>query len=273
MKLTEQQREQITGRFLGYIRGYDLQDPKIRLKMDHSFRVAKLCERIAAEQADAAAAGETSAAGAGNIDINLIWLIGLLHDIGRFEQVRRYGTFVDARSVDHARLGADLLFQEGLLEQISGGFLTGQEQAAAEVSIRNHNRYRIDETLPQKQTAYCNILRDADKIDIFRVLCDTPAEEIYNVTSKQLRSAGVSEEVKECFRRRIAVPRQIRRTPVDSIVGHICLFFELVYPVSRRIALEQGYLDQLLQFSSENQETRTWFAFMRSVLGGRQAAE
>ena len=44
---------------------------------------------------------------------------GLLHDIGRFEQVRRYGTFVDSVSVDHAALGADLLFREGLLDRFA----------------------------------------------------------------------------------------------------------------------------------------------------------
>ena len=41
-------------------------------------------------------------------------------------------------------------------------------------------------------TACCNILRDADKIDILRVNCDTPLEDIYNVTTKELKKASVS---------------------------------------------------------------------------------
>ena len=41
------------------------------------------------------------------------WLTGLLHDVGRFEQLRRYGTFIDAQSIDHAEFGADRLFRQG----------------------------------------------------------------------------------------------------------------------------------------------------------------
>ena len=36
----------------------------------------------------------------------------MLHDIGRFEQIKRYGTFNDSKSVDHGEFGADLLFKE-----------------------------------------------------------------------------------------------------------------------------------------------------------------
>ena len=290
MELTQEQRKQIESRFLGYISDYDPEDPKIRLKTDHSFRVAGLSERIAATEAAGlsgqAAAADTDMYGqAAAVDTDLAWLTGLLHDIGRFEQIRRYGTFVDARSVDHAALGADLLFQEGLLDRIAGPELasaseqtagpepTAQEREIMEISIRNHNRYRIEEDLPEQTAGHCHILRDADKIDIFRVLCDTPVEEIYDVTSDELRTAEVTEEVKECFRRRTAVPRPVKKTPVDNIVGHICLFFELIHPVSRRIALEQGYLGRLLGFSSRNEGTRQWFEYMRGVFETEQVAE
>ena len=71
---------------------------KIKLKIDHTYRVAELCERIAkAEQME-------------KTEVDLAWLLGMLHDVGRFEQLRRYGTFSDADSIDHAALGADILF-------------------------------------------------------------------------------------------------------------------------------------------------------------------
>ncbi|MCR4787294.1 MAG: HD domain-containing protein, partial [Lachnospiraceae bacterium] len=89
-------REKTEKTFAGYTEGYDSSDPKIKLKIDHTYRVAALCERIA-----------NTVPG---VDAELAWLSGMLHDIGRFEQVRRYGTFSDADSVDHAQFGADLLF-------------------------------------------------------------------------------------------------------------------------------------------------------------------
>ena len=80
---------------------------------------------------------------------------------------------------------------------------------------------------------------------------------------EQLRADGVSEAVKDCFRNRTAVLREKRETSIDKIVGHICLMFELVYPVSRKIAREQGYVDRLLAFRSDNPDTDAWFAYMR----------
>ena len=46
----------------------------------------------------------------------------MLHDIGRFEQIRRFGTFNDVQSVDHAEFGADLLFKEGLIRKFAEGY-------------------------------------------------------------------------------------------------------------------------------------------------------
>ncbi len=46
-------------------------------------------------------------------DVDLAWLVGLLLDIGRLEQLKQYGTFLDADSFDHARYGAEILFGKG----------------------------------------------------------------------------------------------------------------------------------------------------------------
>lgn len=244
-------RERVTRAFDSYVAAYNAGEPKIKLKIDHTYRVAALCERI----------GQS----AGNEDLDLIWLCGMLHDIGRFEQVRRYNTFVDAVSVEHAGFGADLLFTEGLLERFCTG-LSETELRILERSIRSHSAYRLSPGLSETEIAYCNVLRDADKIDIFRVNCDTPLEEIYNVTTAELKNSFVSEEVKACFRNRTAVLRKLKKTPIDYVVAHLCLVFELVYPISREIAREQGYADRMLAFESENPETAEWFAFMRNSI-------
>ena len=86
--------------FNDYASGYELGDVKIRLKYDHMLRVASRCAAIAESEREC------------ELPTDLAWLIGLVHDIGRFEQVRRYGTFVDSKSIDHAALSAELLFGE-----------------------------------------------------------------------------------------------------------------------------------------------------------------
>ena len=240
-------RNQVILEFQKYTSAYNPSDPKIRLKIDHTYRVAGLCSRIAGEA---------------GTDPELSWLCGMLHDIGRFEQVRRFNTFVDADSVDHAQLSCELLFDDGLISSFASN-LDADDSQLLKTSIQCHSLYRLPTPLTEEEIRYCSVLRDADKIDIFRVNCDTPPEEIYNVTSEDLRKAAVTPEVKNCFLNHTAVQRNLRKTSIDYLVGHICLVFELVYPVSRILAREQGYIQQMLSFQSENQDTREWFEYMR----------
>ena len=242
-------RERVRRAFDEYVAAYDAQDPKIHLKIEHTYAVAALCERIART--------------VGAPDAEFSWLCGMLHDIGRFEQIRRYNTFIDAVSVDHAAFGADLLFREGLLARFAPEF-SEADTAVLECAIRSHSAYRLSPGLRETEAMYCNILRDADKLDIFRVDCVTPMEDIFNVTREEIETSAVSEAVRACFLERHAVPRGSKSTAVDFCVAHLCLVFELVYPVSREIAREQGYVDRLLNFSSRNAETRAWYAYMRS---------
>ena len=65
--------------FADYAAHYNTADPKVKLKIDHTYRVAALCERIA------------NSLSLPPQDVDLAWLCGLLHDVGRFEQLRRYG--------------------------------------------------------------------------------------------------------------------------------------------------------------------------------------
>ena len=135
-----------------------------------------------------------------------------------------------------------------------------------ELAIRCHNMYRIPEGLNSREKAFCNVLRDADKIDIMRVNNDTPLEDIYNTTTEELKNSAISEEVMECFYEERCILKSIRRTPVDIVVGHVSLAYELVYDESVRIMKEQGYLEKLMDFSSDNEETNGRLAQIREKM-------
>lgn len=240
--------------FASYTSKYDITDSKIKLKVDHTYRVAYICEEIA------------KSLSLSEEDITFAWVCGMLHDIGRFEQVRRYGTFIDAKSIDHAQLGADLLFKEGLLEEMLGPFAGDIDGVLLENAIRVHNVLRIPEGMTDREKLFSNILRDADKVDILRVNYETPTVEIYNVSDEELRNAQVSEGARRAFDERRCVSREERKSVIDHIVGHICLTFELVFPISKKIAYEQGYLFKLLEFESNNEETKKWFEYMKEKM-------
>lgn len=244
-------RKHALAAFDAYTADYDRRDPKIKLKVDHTYRVAALCERIAKES------------GLPDVEPGLAWTIGLLHDVGRFEQLRRYGTFVDAQSIDHAQFGADILFVDGEIKNYLPEDTPQETRKMIETAVRSHSLYRIAPGLDRQTENYCHILRDADKIDIMRVNVDVPLEEIYNTTTQALKNSTVSDAVLQSFAEEHATLRSLKKTPVDFVAGHISLVFELVYPVSVRIIQEQGYLDRLLNFESDCEKTRKQFAWMR----------
>lgn len=269
-------RKNVINAFAEYVRNYDPSDEKIKLKIDHTYRVAGLCQRIA------------ESLGLSEPDVDIAWLLGMLHDIGRFEQIRRFGTFNDVQSVDHAEFGADLLFKEGLIRKFAEGYYeecelarSGNEEAEQiiknneyhnkdtgllEMAIRQHNKYRVKEDLTERQRMFCDILRDADKVDIFKVNADIPMEIIYDVTTEELKNGIITKEVLESFYKKETVLKSVRRSAVDHIVGHISLLFELVYKESYRQAKEQGYVYKLLDFKSDVPEVNAEFGDMRKYV-------
>ena len=246
------ERERIREVFENYTSAYDVSDEKIKLKIHHTYRVANLCEQIAKSE---------------NIDdseVEMAWLLGMPHDIGRFEQLRQYGTFSDADSVDHAALGADILFGKNGQAMIRDFVSDDAEDALIETAVRVHNAYRIPVDLDKRTERFCHILRDADKIDILKVNVEEPLDKIYNTTIEKLQSSAVTEEVMQSFFEHHAVLKSLKKTPVDHVVGHCSLVFELVFPESLCIVKEQGYLEKLLHFETKNPKTKEQFALLRA---------
>jgi hypothetical protein len=249
-------RQHVKEAFASYTRKYDPEDTKIALKIAHTYRVADNCEQIA------------KSIGLNEEGVEFAWLSGMLHDVGRFEQVKRYNTFIDADSVDHAEFGADLLFgPDRLIEDYVESSDEGSEEdygrgpdtsfnSMMETVIRQHNKYRIDPSVDGDMLVFCNILRDADKVDILRVNVETPMEEIYNVTEEVLLTSGVSDKVMEQVREHHAVVRSIMETPAEHLIGHIALAFELVYPKSWELAREQGYIYRMFEFPTKNESMK-----------------
>ena len=119
----------------------------VLLKRDHTLRVHALAAHIArAEAPDMALLCRAAA---------------LMHDIGRFEQFERFGTFRDDESVDHGDLGAKILERENFLAECG--------PAARNVvisAVRLHNKRELPARLEEPLGTVVRVVRDADKLDI-----------------------------------------------------------------------------------------------------------
>lgn len=238
------EREKVREVFETYVKGYNDKEPRIRLKIEHTYRVATLCERIARSLTCT------------KEEIDLAWLIGMLHDIGRFEQLKKYGTFMDAKSINHAHYGVELLFEKGLIRQF---IADSSYDNVIKKAIENHNVYILPNDLDDYTSFFCNIIRDADKIDILKVNAQIPLETVYEFSEEQIKQSVVTSEVMESFYQHHAVKHNLKKSPLDHVVGHISLAFELIFPVSFAIVEEQGYLRQLLNFKPDNEVAKEQF--------------
>ena len=233
-------REQAKGVFTRYAEQYDTGNILICHKIEHTFRVAELAGRYAQAQ------------GMSTSDTDFAWLLGLLHDIGRFEQIRRYGTFVDSQSVDHAELSADILFVDGLIDEFSKEGLPEDWRTISETAIRQHNKLNLPDALDERTRCFAELLRDADKTDIFRVIASIPFEKRIGSSKASFQETGeASPEVMECVLEHRCVPRNLRRSHFEGRIAHCCMAFELVFEISRRTVREEGYLSALLAETDE----------------------
>ena len=144
-----------TGYSESFLSGDTNLDSPLVLKIDHTFRVCSNIRLLA--QSIGLADGHLCIAEA----------VGLLHDVGRFEQYRRYGTFNDRRSVNHAVLGIDIVRQEELLED-----LAADERGMIVEAVRFHNAQALPANRKQPCLDFLRLIRDADKLDIWKVFAD-----------------------------------------------------------------------------------------------------
>ena len=240
-------RTEASQTFDAYVADYDASNPRIALKVDHTYRVAELCARI------------SRSIGLSPDDVDLAWLCGLLHDIGRFEQVRRWDTFRDADSASHALLGVGALF--GPRERLGapvGGTGAGMprirdfaadksEDELIRTAVALHSDYRLPNGLDARTRTFCEITRDADKVDILRTVdTDTP-ETLLGCTADELLGSSLSAEAVAAFDERRCMLRNERSQPADFLVSFCCFAFELAFEESRAIMREQGYIYELLE--------------------------
>ena len=242
-------RDRARRAFDDYTAAYDPSVDRIRLKIDHTLRVAELCDRIA------------RSLGLDVDDVDLAWLCGLVHDIGRFEQVRQYGTFNDAQSFPHARMGADVLFGEGLIRRFVDD---DSDDDLIRTVVALHSDWRLPEGLGERERLFCDILRDADKVDIIKATQLEPVEAIFGVDADELAASAVSPAVVDAFYAHRTVRRDERAHPADYVVAFACFVFEIVHLEALRAAHEQGHVYDLLCQPFQKPATSRAFAMMEA---------
>ncbi len=229
--------------FKEYVKNYDPEDKQVKLKIEHIERVSQLARNMAEKlKLD-------------EEDIKLAELIGLLHDIGRFEQIRIYHTFIDKKSINHGELGAKVLFKEGLIRKF---IETDEFDEIIRLSIINHNRDDIEEDLTERQLLHAKLIRDADRTDIFYILITGEEKTIWETDN--MNNEIVTNEIYREFIEDKHIKFKNMETSGDILVGHFTYIYGLYFKPALKIFKDKKYVDQLYnRFSFTNKDTAEKF--------------
>ena len=202
----------------------------MQLKLEHT--------EFVCENAKAIADGE----GFSPVERELALAAALLHDTGRYEQFLRYNTFRDADSIDHAKLSYDIIVEKGW---------TGNRAVLDAVLF--HNLRELPPSLDALSATAAKTVRDADKLDIFRVLEVQVRETDWRGSSQAFWglpvSAAPSRPVVDCIVSGKPVDyREIKSLPDFVLVQVGWMVNELEYVTSLRLCHERGHLDFRRQF-------------------------
>ncbi len=132
-----------------------LHQRSIDMKKEHTFRVCAAIDRIVSDL------------GLVENDHRIASVTALFHDLGRFPQYQKYRTFRDPDSENHAKLSLWELNRYRVLQP-----LDFSERQIISRAIFFHNRLRIPENLDPQTLLHCRLIRDADKVDILRVMAE-----------------------------------------------------------------------------------------------------
>jgi hypothetical protein len=197
--------------------------------------------------------------GLGGEDLILAETAALFHDIGRFPQWKKYTTFNDSVSEDHALLGLKVISQHKIFAS-----LKKEDRELVQIAILHHNARKLPSDLSQRQDLFCRLLRDADKLDIWNVVihelegCGNLVETLAGVipTSNSISSQIVAE----LMERRVPDFSSVRNRN-DMILLRLGWVFDLNFTASCREVLERHYVERLcsnLPARKEIQEVEKW---------------
>lgn len=241
--------------FKEFIEGFNNQDDLgFNLKVVHTMHVVKNAKYI------------TEQKNLSKEDIELAQLIAYLHDIGRFEELKTFKGFESAKN-DHALCGSKILFEDNHIRDF---ILDDSYDSIIKKTIENHNKLKIEPGLTERELLHAKIIRDADKLDNFRVNRDERIEELSpGKISKidELNNSLISDKVYESVLKNECVDVHDRVYPLDYWICLLAYVFDINFKETFEVIKENNYINVLVdKFNYSNEDTLEKMENIRNII-------
>lgn len=205
----------------------------LRLKRDHTFAVLGHARRIVAEDVP------------DPLTARACLLAALYHDVARFEQYLRYATFKDRDSRNHGLWGAAILKHEGCLDGESAAV-----RRLVRAAVALHNRYALPAGLPAEVALVTQVVRDADKLDILRVMDEHLSGPRPYCPTVVLGLPDDPDKVSEIVLQHVLAGRVAAYSDLKSVNDFRLLLGtwlnDMHFPCSRRLFVANGHAEHLV---------------------------
>lgn len=218
-------------KFKNYAQQFKVTDNKVNIKVNHTMGVVKVSEYIARKL---------------NLveeDVELAKLIGLFHDIGRFEQAVRYDNYDDYDTIDHAELGVEILFKNGFIREFID---TDKYGNIIEKAIRNHNKYEIEEGLDERELLFAKIIRDADKTDNFEVKQYQDFESLFKASEQEVQEEKITDDIWNVFLQEKTIISSQRVTNMDKWLSYLAWVYDYNFAHSLQYLKEHDCINKVI---------------------------
>ncbi len=208
--------------FEEYVKDYDQKEENIALKYHHSYAVSELMAELAFRLQ------------LSKEERVVAQIIGLLHDIGRFEQWKKYHSFRDS-NVDHADASCIYLFEEGHIRDFVE---SNQYDSIIEKAIRYHNKLSCPK-MNAKESLFSKMIRDMDKVDIYK---QTAIHKEQTFDCDKISKEALEEFKKEKPLKKI----RDQKYESDKILVQLAFLFDINFDESFDILVETDNFDLYL---------------------------
>ena len=232
--------EQIKSIFDKHVYNYDMNESPIKLKYEHSYRVMEICKKIAEDL-------ELS-----KEDIELAMVIGLLHDYSRFEQWKQFKTFNDAESIDHGDLAVAQLFGDNEIDRFN---IPISYYQTIYDSIKYHNKYEYPENISPKEMLFCELIKDADKLDIYYLISIGKIK----ITNDE---SDITPNISDEFYDERLLRKEARKTNSDRIIFYLAMMYDFNFKYSYKFIKENGILEKMFNLVNKNEKFVPYFNYM-----------
>ena len=179
-------------------------------------------------------------------DKNLAEIIGLFHDAGRFRQYSVYKTFNDADSEDHADLGIKVIDELNFFQELSA-----EDYALVKFAIKNHNKKIVAHTDDERKNLFAKLIRDADKLDIYRVLEPFLAQENADKMPQFIKAGSrlipdISPDFAENFVTGEQADYTKIRTNGDRKIVRLMWIYDINFSWTIKKIVERGYIEKII---------------------------